>query len=138
MMYRLYLTFDYNQDLAMFKKETQIFRSVKLKKMHKQSTVDFFIHLFNVWSYFTNKKFLNPHIKVNFWWPLFYSILAKIKKDNFTIIKKLSKFFQPDLIFYMRFEENLGHTASFLKENLCMPHNQNWGFSKNSLQKFLF
>lgn len=42
--------------------------------------------------------------------PCIYSITPKNITDKVTIIKDLCRFLQPDLVYYIRFEEKLGHT----------------------------
>lgn len=88
-----------------------------MKISQNQNNEDFFIHFPKTWLHFNNKTptdieeiLLRTKIILSSNNPCIYSITPKNITDKVTIIKDLCRFLQPDLVYYIRFEEKLGHT----------------------------
>ena len=88
-----------------------------MKILQNQNNEGFFIHFPKIWLRFNNKTptdieeiLLRTKIILSSNNPCIYSITPKNITDKVTIIKDLCRFLQPDLVYYIRFEEKLGHT----------------------------
>ena len=88
-----------------------------MKILQNQNNEGFFIHFPKIWLHFNNKTptdieeiLLRTKIILSSNNPCIYSITPKNITDKVTIIKDLCRFLQPDLVYYIRFEEKLGHT----------------------------
>lgn len=88
-----------------------------MKISQNQNNEGFFIHFPKTWLHFNNKTptdieeiLLRTKIILSSNNPCIYSITPKNITDKVTIIKDLCRFLQPDLVYYIRFEEKLGHT----------------------------
>lgn len=88
-----------------------------MKILQNQNNEGFFIHFPKTWLHFNNKTptdieeiLLRTKIILSSNNPCIYSITPKNITDKVTIIKDLCRFLQPDLVYYIRFEEKLGHT----------------------------
>lgn len=88
-----------------------------MKISQNQNNEGFFIHFPKAWLHFNNKTptdieeiLLRTKIILSSNNPCIYSITPKNITDKVTIIKDLCRFLQPDLVYYIRFEEKLGHT----------------------------
>ena len=114
MLYRLKLTLDSDQDLAL-SRQKQILRSTSPTNLQNQNNEDFFIQLLYAWLHLTNNNlsapmsieeildqpiFLNPHTRLDF-------SSNKPYFRQFTIIRDLCRFLQPSLISSPTFRKKL-------------------------------